>query len=862
MRSLCSSSFLGTAAVHAEDPYLFFTWNVTALISSVIVISPCVGQAAAADTLRLRHKEGNILSKSGVFLLNSGEVLEDGSEVDRGARPAFATASLVTAASRPAAAATAASSLLYRSSFRCPHLARARRAAAAVSQPADHPSPIETEQPLVLLLSQAPVAEPPCDDRRSPPNRRSPLLCIRSDRNRATHRLPLFSIVTLSLRAPVATIVAATSRPATSATASSSLHHCCSFHPLLGILCRSHRSLQFPASTYCRPLLPASASQSIVSPLGVPQQVILINGQFPGPNINSTTNNNIVVNVFNNLDEPFLLTWNDIQQRKNSWMDGVGVNNVASGPTRLGSGPNERGLCCMGSLRSGRRLGPTLPMIKLIDVEPGILLFVPVKGGVYIWCSRVDRGVGCHIGQPTSARVTSSLLPISDGMPSTNCPIPPGKNFTYHFQVKDQIGSFFYFPSMGMHRAVGAFGGLRINSHLLIPVPFADPTDDYTVLIGDWYAKSHKALVAILDAGHGVGNPAGVLINGRIGKDTAEAGKTYRYRICNVGMKVSLNFRMQKHRNEAVEMDGSHTVQNDYESLDGPRRAVPLRARHGQQEPKDYYMVLLHKFHQVHAKPSTGSSATPAPASHHHPSCRRRCRLGVVLSTSGPNVLGIFLGFLEIVEVADCGGSIGTGSLFPPGRNSALGRLVGDLRLRLLHKGVPVHVDQVLSGQQRREASSGAADVTRVLSSVGLVNGKRRFALNGVSHVESPTQLKLAEYYGIADKCYHLDGYSFPVGMGHGKWTPESRKAYNLLDAVSRHTIQVYPRSWSAIMLTFDNAGMWNLRSEMWERHYLGQQLYISVTLLERSLRDEYNIPDNMQLCGDVTDLPKPPSYV
>ena len=45
------------------------------------------------------------------------------------------------------------------------------------------------------------------------------------------------------------------------------------------------------------------------SPLRVPQQVILINNQFPGPNINSTSNNNIVVNVFNNLDEPFLLTW-------------------------------------------------------------------------------------------------------------------------------------------------------------------------------------------------------------------------------------------------------------------------------------------------------------------------------------------------------------------------------------------------------------------------------------------------------------------------------------------------------------------------------------------------------------------------
>lgn len=45
------------------------------------------------------------------------------------------------------------------------------------------------------------------------------------------------------------------------------------------------------------------------SPLGTLQQIILINDEFPGPNINSTTNNNIHVNVFNNIDEPILFTW-------------------------------------------------------------------------------------------------------------------------------------------------------------------------------------------------------------------------------------------------------------------------------------------------------------------------------------------------------------------------------------------------------------------------------------------------------------------------------------------------------------------------------------------------------------------------
>ncbi|CAL9134414.1 unnamed protein product [Musa acuminata var. zebrina] len=542
---------------------------------------------------------------------------------------------------------------------------------------------------------------------------------------------------------------------------------------LLSLLCLSAVKAEDPYLFFTW-----NVTYGTASPLGVPQQVILINGQFPGPNINSTTNNNIVINVFNHLDEPFLFTWNGIQHRKNSWQD---------------------------------------------------------------------------------------------GMPGTNCPIAAGTNYTYHFQVKDQIGSYFYFPSVGMHRAAGGFGGLRVNSRLLIPVPFDDPADDYTVLIGDWYTKSHKALAQLLDAGRSIGNPAGVIINGSPGKDAAgeddaplftmEAGKTYRYRICNVGLKVSLNFRIQSHLMKLVEMDGSHTVQNDYKSLDihvGQCFSVLVTAN---QEPKDYYMVASTRFTKYMRTATgiiryAGSSVPPSPELPAGPvgwawsfNQWRSFRWNLTASAARPNPQGSY--------------------------------------------------------------HYGSINITRTInlaSSVGLANGKRRFALNGVSHVESPTPLKLAEYYGVADKVfkyntigdeppessatitvapnvlnatfrdyieiilenpersiqsYHLDGYSFfAVGMGHGKWTPASRRTYNLLDAVSRHTIQVYPRSWSAIMLTFDNAGMWSLRSELWERHYLGQQLYISVVSPARSLRDEYNIPDNTLLCGVVASLPKPPPYV
>ncbi|KAE8731414.1 hypothetical protein F3Y22_tig00002840pilonHSYRG01285 [Hibiscus syriacus] len=80
-------------------------------------------------------------------------------------------------------------------------------------------------------------------------------------------------------------------------------------------------------------------------------------------------------------------------------------------------------------------------------------------------------------------------------------PKAPWKSFTYILQVKDQIGSFFYFSSLAFHKAAAGFGGIRILSRPRIPVPFPEPAGDYTVLIGDLYKSNHTNLKACLDRG-------------------------------------------------------------------------------------------------------------------------------------------------------------------------------------------------------------------------------------------------------------------------------------------------------------------------------------------------------------------------
>ncbi|MCO5614177.1 hypothetical protein L7F22_068458 [Adiantum nelumboides] len=122
---------------------------------------------------------------------------------------------------------------------------------------------------------------------------------------------------------------------------------------------------------------------------------------------------------------------------------------------------------------------------------------------------------------------------------------------------------------------------------------------------------------------------------------------------------------------------------------------------------------------------------------------------------------------------------------------------------------------------------------------------------------------------------YHLDGYAFFVvgygfklpafyrrlvslnekygvggRFGSGEWTEASRGSYNRIDAVARSTTQVFPRSWTAILVELDNVGMWNLRSELLANWYLGQELYIRVYNPENSIQTEAAVPDNAIYCG------------
>uniref|UniRef100_A0A0A9D897 Plastocyanin-like domain-containing protein n=1 Tax=Arundo donax TaxID=35708 RepID=A0A0A9D897_ARUDO len=89
--------------------------------------------------------------------------------------------------------------------------------------------------------------------------------------------------------------------------------------------------------------------------------------------------------------------------------------------------------------------------------------------------------------------------------------------------------------------------------------------------------------------------------------------------------------------------------------------------------------------------------------------------------------------------------------------------------------------------------------------------------------------------------------------MDYGEWTEDSRGTYNKGDGVARSTVQVYPGAWVAVLVSLDNVGIWNVRSENLDSWYLGQEVYVRVVNPEDTgNKTEMAIPDNTLYCGQL----------
>ena len=223
-------------------------------------------------------------------------------------------------------------------------------------------------------------------------------------------------------------------------------------------------------------------------------------------------------------------------------------------------------------------------------------------------------------------------------------------------------------------------------------------------------------------------------------------GKTYRLRISNVGLQNTLNVMIQDHSMTLVEVEGTHTVQNSYTSLDvhvGQSLSVLFAA---DRPARDYHVVVSTRF----ANSTLRSTAVVRYA-----------------GSSGPAF-----------------GSLPAGP--------------GDVEFSL-NQARSIRTNLTASGPRRNPQGSyhyGSINVTRTIrlasSSPGLsAGGERRYAVNGVSFVEADTPLKLADYYNISG-VFRLGGIPDAPPAAAGDGAAEGvRRETAVMDSDHRSFVEV-----------------------------------------------------------------------
>lgn len=180
-------------------------------------------------------------------------------------------------------------------------------------------------------------------------------------------------------------------------------------------------------------------------------------------------------------------------------------------------------------------------------------------------------------------------LQVPNGMDGavgfTQCPIGPGENFTYQFQVGAQHGTFWWHAHFQSQRGDGLYGGLVVHQpreELASSEKPLDYEDDVLLLIGDWFHRPSDQVLSWYTNPGNFGNepvPDSILING-VGRydcslavparpvecmqlseamvgEILQKGVKTRLRLVNVGTIAGITVSVDGASLEAVAVDAS-----------------------------------------------------------------------------------------------------------------------------------------------------------------------------------------------------------------------------------------------------------------------------------------------------------------
>ncbi|RWA14994.1 hypothetical protein EKO27_g81 [Xylaria grammica] len=151
----------------------------------------------------------------------------------------------------------------------------------------------------------------------------------------------------------------------------------------------------------------------------------------------------------------------------------------------------------------------------------------------------------------------------------SQCSIPPGSSFTYNFTI-NQPGTYWYHSHTGGQYPDGLRGPLIVHDP---ESPFLDQYDEEIVLtVSDWY---HEQMAVLLPAFNSKGNPTGAepvpqaaLFNETQNLRVAvQPGRTYLFRMVNIGAFAGQYIWFEGHNMTIVEVDGVYHQRAEAEMI-------------------------------------------------------------------------------------------------------------------------------------------------------------------------------------------------------------------------------------------------------------------------------------------------------
>ncbi|KAK3120608.1 hypothetical protein QOZ80_9AG0690850 [Eleusine coracana subsp. coracana] len=495
-------------------------------------------------------------------------------------------------------------------------------------------------------------------------------------------------------------------------------------------------------------------------------KIYVVNGQFPGPTIDVTDGDTVVVHVINRLDHGLTLHWHGVRQIRSVWADGAG--------------------------------------------------FV------------------------------------------TECPIPPGGDHTYRFNVTGQVGTLWWHAHVTCLRATinGAFIVRPKNGRY----PFPTPAKDVPIIIGEWWQLDLIELDRRMADGNFDDNPLSATINGKLGDLSncsgipeesfvldVEPGKSYLLRVINTALFSEYYFKVAGHTFTVVGADGNYltpyrtdmVVVAPGEAIDvllvadappGLYHMVALANQPPEPDPQIPLFVSRGVVRYPGVRPDNNGLPVPVPLmpnQHNtmpsfyfhnnltglaHPDRHR-----VPMHVDERMFITLGLGSIcrdggtrckrrrsnETIVVA----TMNNVSFHHPTTTSLLERYYDGTGKGVYTEDFPDHPPRPYNYTNRDYIPPGPLE--EALEPTFKATKLRRFKYNtSVEIVFQSTALLQSDSNPM-----HLHGYDFFVlAQGIGNFDPKRDvKKFNYHNPQLRNTVQVPRTGWAAIRFVTDNPGMWYL---------------------------------------------------